>query len=623
MIYITRENTAIVRKPMPACFAFGQAYDVIVAGCGTAAVISSLVLAEKNTNLLIIDRLNNLGGTHTNIVNGYYYGSAGGKYEAVDARIDAMMQQHGHVATLGGNAHPDVRAAAYEQALLRSGCTLSFNSWICGVYLERNRLVGIRYLDAQGVFQDAGCRLAIDGTADALLCHLSGLPTAGGRRSDGAYQPYSVVLMYCDQQSGQVHSTNKDAGYIDLDSTNEYDASIIDAYTHEAYLKDSYDSTDQYIRFAPLLGVRESRRIISREQMDFQDFLTGKKSDQPLFYIYSNFDNHTKDLAFEDDLQNDWVVAMNLWGVTASLGVPLGALIPRDIDGVLVAGRHLGVDHIMAAHARMMRDMQKLGEAVGEIAAYALEHNCLLTEIDRSAILEKLRQSGCYDPADDLGIIDARPKGTGQPVLYPRDLDGIRQLLASDRPGLGMLAALRLAARIDVKSSIRQWFAAGEETLRYNCACLLALLDDDTGESILLEAARTRDRKRLETSRKYNHDRGMTAVYLLGRLGSCAAIPLLCDLISRRELLRSDPIEFDEYISNIDDHQFQYLSHAVRALGSIARLRPEEQGFIHHFLQEKILQDPFPVFVTLKASTTRFDLGQRIRDYVRHILQNK
>ena len=76
-----------------------------------------------------------------------------------------------------------------------------------------------------------------------------------------------------------------------------------------------------------------------------------------LFTCYSNADNRGKDMAFENRPQQDWMIACSLWGLNFTVPVPMGAVIPKGIDGLLLAGRLISVDHDLASCVRMQRDV--------------------------------------------------------------------------------------------------------------------------------------------------------------------------------------------------------------------------------------------------------------------------
>ena len=72
-------------------------------------------------------------------------------------------------------------------------------------------------------------------------------------------------------------------------------------------------------------------------------------------------------------------------------------LTVRGFANLLVAGRALSVDHLMAGLLRMQRCMQKTGEIAGRAAALSVQANCSVREIDSEALAAELRTSGCLD----------------------------------------------------------------------------------------------------------------------------------------------------------------------------------------------------------------------------------
>jgi hypothetical protein len=118
-------------------------------------------------------------------------------------------------------------------------------------------------------------------------------------------------------------------------------------------------------------------------------------------------DNHNKDIAFENDLQQDWAVAASLWGLNMSVPIPLGALIPKGIDNLLVAGRSLAVDHDLAACVRMKRDMQKCGEAAALAAMVAIQENLPLRNIPYDLLRPLLMENGCLRESNHVRLRDS------------------------------------------------------------------------------------------------------------------------------------------------------------------------------------------------------------------------
>ncbi|MEQ8514396.1 MAG: FAD-dependent oxidoreductase, partial [Chromatocurvus sp.] len=78
---------------------------------------------------------------------------------------------------------------------------------------------------------------------------------------------------------------------------------------------------------------------------------------------------------------------------------PYRALLPRGVDGLLVAGRHYSADPSAQKMSREIPPCMAQGEAVGVAASLALESNIPLKDVDPIAIQRKMRAQGA-DPGD-------------------------------------------------------------------------------------------------------------------------------------------------------------------------------------------------------------------------------
>ena len=74
----------------------------------------------------------------------------------------------------------------------------------------------------------------------------------------------------------------------------------------------------------------------------------------------------------------------------AVYGIPFRCLLPRDIDGLLVAGRCFSATHDAHASARSMATCMAMGQAAGTAAAMGGLRNL----VDPSALRERLAEYG-------------------------------------------------------------------------------------------------------------------------------------------------------------------------------------------------------------------------------------
>jgi len=78
---------------------------------------------------------------------------------------------------------------------------------------------------------------------------------------------------------------------------------------------------------------------------------------------------------------------------------PYGALLPKAIDNLIVAGRHYSVESDAQKMSREIPPCQAQGEAAGIAVALALNSDQALREVDYKAIQKQMRAQGA-DPGD-------------------------------------------------------------------------------------------------------------------------------------------------------------------------------------------------------------------------------
>lgn len=129
----------------------------------------------------------------------------------------------------------------------------------------------------------------------------------------------------------------------------------------------------------PMLGIRESYRLVGRYVLTEQDLLLG--------YPQALGEDHT--VAYADH-------PADLHGVKSSLhpfrayGIPYECMLPRDIDNLLVACRGASFSHIAASSVRLTRTMIALGEAAGAAAAQCLQRGLAPHQVELPALRKNL-----------------------------------------------------------------------------------------------------------------------------------------------------------------------------------------------------------------------------------------
>ncbi|MGI6653353.1 MAG: FAD-dependent oxidoreductase [Christensenellales bacterium] len=565
--------------------------DVLVVGVGTAGSIAAIQAARSGHRIVAADRLPFIGGLSTSTVFQYYYGARGGLYEEVDA-YGLKIAESGITAcpTDENRINPTAMIIAYDRLFEKENISFLGKTFLASVFRKERQITGARLLTPEG-FVDVSCKFLIDGTSENHACSLAGCAFHKGRSFDGKTQPFSYVTLLCDEKQLLPCMHSSDFGYTDAADPFDFSANIL-----RSAEKVQLPKNQVHLGMSCSLGAREGRCIVGEAQLNWPDFFWEKPIDRPVTYGLSNMDDHGKDMAFESQMHADWMVGMSMWGTTVRLQVPMGALIPRELDNCVVASRNLDMDHDCASHMRMMRDLRRIGEAAGLIAALAIESDCAAREVDYEKLKKTLLQSGCMEELTEPDVWDTKPEGT--PVLYPKDAAAAMRLMATSKPGLAMLYLLRKKK----ESLLLKYLSSDNSWLSFNCACVLALAGNGAGKAVLLSHLKQRDQTLLETSRKFNMTRGLTALYLLGRMGD-SDIEAECRALWEEEgELTQYAVQSDEFFYRPEDTRFAYLSHATRALVTVAHVHPERKKEIYKFLRKKTGQKDFQTFYSLKSS---------------------
>ena len=556
---------------------FTKDVDLIVCGLGTAGSLAALFSAENGLSVLGVENFTCLGGTHTaGGVPYHYFGNPGGRYEALDQEIKEFSKKFAYTETEG-------RKLLLEQKLFDNGVEILYNSSVCGVYLEENRIVGLRVLTEEG-FCDLSAKVVMDCTADARVASIAGCKTEMGRETDGQMQPYSVVYMVSDGKN--YGFTNVDFGRVNQFDRKSLSEAILYARSH----KPTEDHDCEPIAQMPLLGLREGCRIIAEEGVSLQDLFDDKQTETPAFYSYADLDKHGWDIAFDSELLGDWAIGANLGAYNLTVAVPYKAILPQGFEGLLVPCRALGVDRDISSCVRMNPDMKKVAEVAAEWATLAVKQCLSLRNVNYADLKEKLTESGCLKTSDNRGCrIDGIRNAAGDllpstEVRWITDPDGLEDRLKTDKPGEAIWSAKRMG-KTALPTLLVLLNSKDKNTSRHT-AFALAILGEKKAISLLRKMVFERDDFMLRDCRKNNNIRGCVSIYWLGRLGDREIVDELIGIITnkyeiQKAVYQQKDLQTTRYkVKDFEDVYFQFVSESVMALIRI--------GDLHEDLRPKI-----------------------------------
>ena len=79
-----------------------------------------------------------------------------------------------------------------------------------------------------------------------------------------------------------------------------------------------------------------------------------------------------------------------------SYGLPLGTLIPQDVEGLIVAEKSISVSNIVNGTTRLQPVVMQIGQAAGTLAALSIEQDKKIAEVSVRDVQNKILEAGGY-----------------------------------------------------------------------------------------------------------------------------------------------------------------------------------------------------------------------------------
>jgi hypothetical protein len=418
--------------------------DVVVVGGGTGGGPAGIAAARKGAKVLVLEFLHGLGGVSTlGQIPRYYHGYREGFTKEMDAGVRSLT----------GVSQIEAKMEWYRRSILDAGGQVWFRALGCGAVVRGDRLTGVVVATPMG----RGVVLAkrvIDATGNSDIAAAAGAdcrePGQGHLAVQGAGLP--------PIQPGQ--------GYRNTDYAFAVDHDVVDMWRFfiqsRRTFPGAYDS-------GALIDTRERRRIVGQVTVSPLDIYLQKRYSDTICLARSNFDTHgytVHPLFLLEPPDRAAIMA----------DVPLRALLPRDLLGILVTGLGISAHRDAMPLLRMQPDVQNQGYAAGYIAAVSADRKRPITSLDLREIQAHLVKKEIV-PNRVLTDVDTagpdRKEIIEAVARLPKDPQALAWILA--RPEISV-PAMRTA-----------FVEAGDQDrLRY--AQVLGMCGDPTGAGTLAEA---------------------------------------------------------------------------------------------------------------------------------------
>lgn len=466
--------------------------DVVICGGGCSGFTAGIAAARAGKRTILLEYRESLGGLFT---NGYITGAAGcidgiGKefYERMTRQGDVTEKPHQPVI------EPEKGKVMMEQMLLNSGCRILYGTHVVDCEVEDKKITKVIAYCKSGKIEITG-KVFIDATGDADLAFAAGVPIEisdpeylglNSAATMGFRLSYVNVEKYTEasREWKETHSSDKysnlliakeyealangdireilSGGFIifdipvgrdrtctdvTLDATHTFDTHGDDVVDLTRQIVDQHNKVLEFVAFlrkyvpgyencvlssfAPMNGVRDSRRIVGEYILKAEDLAAARKFPDGVAQFSEPFDTHVPTPGtmtairhihsktpiepaicrpaedVKSHLMHPFVTPdADTYEVRTNpreyAEIPYRSLVALNVDNLLAAGRCISADFHALCAIRVIGTSMSLGQAAGTAAALTIDAGIPLRDLDGAALKAQLIRDGCgLDHAPD------------------------------------------------------------------------------------------------------------------------------------------------------------------------------------------------------------------------------
>ena len=402
--------------------------DVIVCGGGPAGVAAALAAARKGAKTVLLELQGSLGGVWTSGLLTFIFDF---DKDGFTRELKQRLAEQKAIRFSGKRDfvyEPEEMKWLLETLCREAGVTVRLQTQVVAAYKNNRRLTTIVTESKSG--REAWLApVFIDATGDGDLCAQAGCGFDYGREEDNIGQPLTLnalgvvrdasklkefISFYDDGWNTHVPATVRNLEEIKraglepsygmptifhvhenlvlLMFNHEYDVRPDDAQKMSDATIRARDEIHRIVRAlgklggswegmrlaatAEQLGIREGRRIHGRYTVTKEDLAAGIRHDDAVALVQFGVDIH----ALDRDSNRKQTIERG--GIRSKpYEIPMRALLPKDVDGLLMAGRCISGDFVSHASYRVTGNAVAMGEAAGQVAAVAVQTGRLPHEV--------------------------------------------------------------------------------------------------------------------------------------------------------------------------------------------------------------------------------------------------
>jgi FAD dependent oxidoreductase len=394
--------------------------DVIVCGAGPAGIAAALAAARTGAKTWLIEANGCLGGIWTAGLLCWILDTRdkGGILHQITSALQKRGAGYVNKEGYSFGYDPEAMKLLLEQMCVESQVNVRLHTQVVSAATDDSGRLCLAITESKSGRRAWEAKTFVDATGDGDLAARAGCKFDVGRKADGSTQPMSMMAILTGVRYEHikqfVRGTERDADV----PKRLLQAEIIRAGVDPSYSKPTlfriyddlfclaanheygYSATDaaqitqatlharaevnkivdalrrlggawKDLRLAATnehIGVREGRRIHGRYTISEADLVNGTRHDDAVCRVYFGVDVHSPDRSEGKGIAETGIKSK-------PYDIPLRALIARDVDGLLIAGRCISGDFVAHSSYRVTGCAVATGQAAGVAAALAALNN--------------------------------------------------------------------------------------------------------------------------------------------------------------------------------------------------------------------------------------------------------
>jgi len=397
------------RAPVPEAI---QA-DVVVVGAGPSGVPAAIAAARGGAKVILLEEDQQPGGAPVDMYVASLCGFPRvGVFQEMLARLDSLA------TATWPHKNDWYMPVTYVQAILElieaeKNLRLILGAAVDGVFASeatRNRVRGVSYRGCDGSVHRVEAAVTIDATGTGLVAALAGCKYLYGRQARSEFrepvgpETADAKVLPCTLMtiSQRLQPENKSKPFrpevhlnqaVRVECPDTRDPACVAQSYREALQRVSpqirrMNERGVLVHVAPKLGVREARRVVGETVLTLNDLTSGKLAEDAVAIGKYFID------AVGEKEHNE--------SPLPPFAIPYRALLPKDTDGLLLAGKAISGTHLAHSAYRVQPIMAGVGQAAGTAAALAAQHKTEPRGVPLAELQRRLKRAGVLD--DEPGL---------------------------------------------------------------------------------------------------------------------------------------------------------------------------------------------------------------------------